>query len=314
MMSNLHKKITIVGAGNVGASVAQRILEKGLGDVVLVDVVKGIPQGKALDLQQSMPLYGKDCRIIGTNGYKETSNSDIAIITAGLARKIGMSRDDLLKANAEIVKSVTKELTRRSPNAIIIVVTNPMDIMTYLAAEVSGFPKNRVFGMGGVLDSARFSTFIAQELGISIENIHALVLGGHGDSMVPIPRYTTISGIPLTEFLPAKRIEELIDKTRNGGAEIVGHLKTGSAYYAPSAATVEMVEAIIKDKKKISPCSAYLNGEYGVKGIYAGVPVILGSKGVEKVIEIRLNRDEKDAFMRSIEEVKKGVKLLKGLL
>lgn len=310
-MSNLYKKITIVGAGNVGASTAQRILEKGLGDVVLVDTVEGIPQGKALDLKQSIPLYRQDCKIIGTNGYEETTNSDIAIITAGLPRKPGMSRDDLLRGNAEIVRSVTKELVKRSPQAIIIVVTNPMDLMTYLTSEVSGFSKNRVFGMGALLDSSRFSTFIAQELGVSVNDIHALVLGAHGDSMVPLPRYTTVAGIPITELLSKKRIEELVSRTRKAGAEIVELLKTGGAYYAPSAATVEMVEAVLKDKKKILPCSTYLNGEYGVKGIYAGVPVMLGSRGVERVIEIRLNKEERDAFLRSIEAIREGVKLLK---
>lgn len=310
----MRKKISIIGAGNVGASTAQRILEKGLGDVVLVDVDAGIPKGKALDLMQSMPLYGQDCKITGTNGYEDTAYSDIAVVTAGLARKPGMSRDDLLKANAEIVKSVTKEICGWSSSAIIIVVTNPMDVMTYLASEISGFPKNMVFGMGGILDSIRFSAFIARELGVSVENIQAMVLGGHGDSMVPIPRYTTVAGIPLTEFLSFDKIEKLVSRTRNGGAEIVGFLNTGSAYYAPSAATVEMIEAILRDKKKILPCSAYLDGEYGVKGIYTGVPVMLGKDGVEKVIEIKLGKEEKDGFLKSVEEVRKGVKLLKGFL
>jgi malate dehydrogenase len=313
-MTLRRKKVSIIGSGNVGASIAQIILSKGLGNVVLVDVVEGIPQGKALDLMQSMPLYGNDCKIIGTNGYEETADSDMAIITAGLPRKPGMSREDLLKENAKTVRRVTAEFVRRSPQAIIIVVTNPVDIMTYLAAEVSGFPKNRVFGMGGVLDSARFKTFIAEELNVSANNIEALVLGGHGDSMVPIPRYTTVSGIPITELFSKKRIEELVSRTRKAGAEIVQLLKTGSAYYAPSAATVEMVEAVIKDEKETMACAAYLNGEYGVKGIYAGVPVILGREGVEKIIELRLNEEEEDTFLRSIEEVRKGVSLLKGLL
>lgn len=310
----MRKKVSIIGAGNVGATLAQMILLKGLGDIVLVDVVEGIPQGKALDLMQSMPLYGNDCKIIGTNGYEETADSDMVIITAGLARKQGMSRDDLLMVNAEIVKTVTREVASKSTQAIIIVVTNPLDLMTYVASEVSGFPKNRVFGMGGVLDSARFKTFIAEELNVSANNIEALVLGGHGDSMVPIQRYATVAGIPLTEFLPDKKIEDLVNRTREGGAEIVGHLKTGSAYYAPSAATAEMVESVLKDKKKILPCSAYLDGEYGVKGIYAGVPVILGREGAEKVIEIRLTEEERDAFLRSIEAIREGVKLLKGFL
>lgn len=305
-----RKKVSIIGSGNVGASVAQMILLKGLGDVVLMDTAEGIPQGKALDLQQSMPLYGNDCKIIGTNSYEETAESDIAIITAGLARKPGMSRDNLLKANAEIVKSVTKEVALRSPQAIIIVVTNPMDVMTYLASEVSGFPKKRVFGMGGVLDSARLRSFISEELHVSVESIVALVLGGHGDLMVPLPRYTTVSGIPITELLPGDKIERLIERTHNGGAEIVGLLKTGSAYYAPAASTVEMVESVLKDKKNILPCSAYLEGEYGVNGVYAGVPVMLGKEGVEKVIEIKLSKEEKDAFLRSVEEVRKGVTFL----
>ncbi|MBI5199372.1 MAG: malate dehydrogenase [Nitrospirae bacterium] len=310
----MNKKITIVGAGNVGASVAQRILEKGLGDVILVDVVEGIPQGKALDLQQSTPLYGYDCRVIGTNDYKDTTDSDIAIITAGLPRKPGMSRDELLKANAEIVKMVTREVASKSTQALIIVVTNPLDLMTYVASEISGFPKKRVFGMGGVLDSARFISFIAEEFNVSIEKIHTIVIGNHGDLMVPLPRYTTVAGTPITELIPKEKIERLVERTRKAGAEIVGFLKTGSAYYAPAAATVEMVDAILNNRKKTLPCSTYLNGEYGIKGIYAGVPVVLGTAGVEKVVELDLTEEEKKSFLTSIEAVREGVKLLKGLL
>jgi len=309
-----NKKITVIGAGNVGGSIAQRVLDKGLGDIVLIDVVEGIPQGKALDLSQSMPLYRHDCRVIGTNDYEETSNSEMVIITAGLARKPGMSRDDLLKANAEIVKSVTKEAASLSPQAIIIVVTNPVDLMTYLASEVSGFPKNRVFGMGGVLDSARFSTFIAEELNLSIKDINSMVIGNHGDMMLPLPRYTTVSGVAITELLQRERIEKLVERTRQAGAEILGLLKTGSAYYAPAASTVEMIESVLKDKKRILPCSAYLNGEYGVKGIYAGVPVVLGGGGVEKIIELDLTEEEMRSFLTSIEAVREGVELLRGLL
>lgn len=310
----MNKKITIVGAGNVGASVAQRILEKGLGDVILVDVVEGIPQGKALDLQQSTPLYGYDCSVIGTNDYKETADSDIAIITAGLPRKPGMSRDELLRANAEIVKLVTREVASKSPQTLIIVVTNPLDLMTYVASEISGFPKKKVFGMGGVLDSARFISFIAEEFNVSIEKINTMVIGNHGDLMVPLPRYTTVAGTPITELIPKERIERLVERTRKAGAEIVGFLRTGSAYYAPAAATVEMVDAIVNNRKKTLPCSTYLNGEYGIDGIYAGVPVVLGTAGVEKVVELDLTEEEKNSFLKSIEAVREGVKLLKGLL
>jgi len=289
------------------------ILSRGLGDIILIDVVEGIPQGKALDLRQSIPLYGHDCKITGTNSYEETKDSDIVVITAGFARKPGMSRDDLLKANADIVSSVTKEVAKRSPTAIIIVVTNPLDLMTLLASEVSGFPKNRVFGMGGVLDSARFSAFIAEELNVSVVNINPMVIGNHGDMMVPLPRYTTVAGTPITELIPKDKIERLIERTRRAGAEIVGFLKTGSAYYAPAAATVEMVDAIINNRKKALPCSAYLDGEYGVKGIYAGVPVVLGKEGIEKIIELDLTEEEKNSFLKSIEMVREGVRLLKGL-
>src|SRR5213596_609473 len=274
-------KITVVGAGNVGASVAQYVVEKELGDVVLVDVVEGIPQGKALDLLEAGPIHGYDSVLTGSNGYDETSNSDIVVITAGLARKPGMTRDDLLFKNAEIVGSVVEQITARSKDAILVLVTNPLDAMVQLAWKKSGFPHKRVVGMAGVLDSARFRTFIARELDVSVENVTAFVLGGHGDSMVPLPRYSTVAGIPITDLLPPDRVAALVKRTRDGGAEIVNFLKTGSAYYAPAASAVEMVEAILKDKKKILPCAAYLDGQYKTKGLYVGVPVKLGRSGVE---------------------------------
>jgi len=302
----LQKRVTVVGAGHVGATLAQRIAETRIADVVMMDVVEGVPQGKGLDLLEAGPVLGYDSKVTGTNGYDETAGSDIIVITAGLARKPGMSRDDLLAANGDIVKKVAQETGRRSPKAIMIVVTNPMDVMAYVAMKASGFPRERVVGMGGVLDSARFRTFIAMELGVSVENTHAFVLGGHGDSMVPLPRYSTVAGIPITEIMGAEQISRLVERTRNGGAEIVALLKTGSAYYAPSAATMEMVEAILLDKKKILPCSAYLEGEYGVKGAFAGVPVKLGAKGVEQVVEITLNADENAAFMKSVDAVRAG--------
>ncbi len=302
----MQKRVTVVGAGHVGATLAQRIVEARLADVVMVDVVEGVPQGKGLDLLEAGPVLGYDSKVTGTNGYDETAGSDIIVITAGLARKPGMSRDDLLAANGDIVKKVAQETGRRSPDAIMIVVTNPMDVMAYVAMKASGFPRERVVGMGGVLDSARFRTFIAMELGVSVENTHAFVLGGHGDSMVPLPRYSTVAGIPITEIMSVEQISRLVERTRNGGAEIVALLKTGSAYYAPSAATLEMVEAMLLDKKKILPCSAYLEGEYGVKGAFAGVPVKLGARGVEQVVEITLSADENAAFMKSVEAVRAG--------
>ena len=302
----MRKKVRVVGAGNVGATLAQRIAEAGLADVVLVDVVEGVPQGKGLDLMEAGPVLGYDSRITGSNSYEETAGSDVIVITAGLARKPGMSRDDLLAANGDIVKKVASETGRRSPKAVMIVVTNPMDVMAFVAMKAAGFPRERVIGMGGVLDSARFRTFIALELGVSVENTHAFVLGGHGDTMVPLPRYSTVAGIPITELMSGDRIDKLVDRTRNGGAEIVALLKTGSAYYAPSAATLEMVEAILLDKKKILPCSAWLTGEYGVKDAFAGVPVKLGEKGMEQVIEIKLTDGEKAAFMKSVEAVRAG--------
>ncbi|PYM61863.1 MAG: malate dehydrogenase [Candidatus Rokuibacteriota bacterium] len=304
-------KITVVGAGNVGASVAQYTVERELGDVVLIDVLEGVPQGKALDLAQAGPIHRYDSTLMGSNRYDESANSDIVIITAGMARKPGMTRDDLLFKNAEIVGSVVDEVVRRSRNAILILVTNPLDAMVQLAWRKSGFPPQRVLGMAGILDSARFRTFIAHELEVSVENVTAFVLGGHGDTMVPLPRYSTVAGIPITDLLPPDRIEALVKRTRDGGAEIVSLLKTGSAYYAPAASTVEMVEAIVKDKKKILPCAAYLDGQYGVRGLYVGVPVKLGRAGVEQVIEIRLTPEEQAAFQKSAAAVRELVDKLK---
>jgi len=306
-----RSKITVVGAGNVGASVAQYAVEKELGDVVLVDVVEGIPQGKALDLAQAGPIHRYDASIVGSNGYDETADSDVVVITAGLARKPGMTRDDLLFKNAEIVSSVVAEVSARSKNAILVLVTNPLDAMVQLAWKKSGFPSRRVVGMAGVLDSARFRTFIAQELGVSVENVTAFVLGGHGDTMVPLPRYSTVAGIPITDLLPKETIDALVTRTANGGAEIVAFLKSGSAYYAPAASAVEMVEAILKDKKKILPCAAYLDGQYGTKGLYVGVPVKLGRSGVEQIIEIKLTPDEQAAFDKSAGAVRELVDKLK---
>jgi len=304
----LHKrnKITVIGAGNVGATTAQKVLEMRLGDVALVDVVDGVPQGKGLDLLESFPVLGLSGDIVGTNTYDETAGSDVTIITAGLARKPGMSRDDLLAANAKIVADVTKSAAPLSPDAIIIVVTNPMDVMAYVAAQASGFPKERVVGMGGVLDSARFRTFISIELGVSVDNIQAFVLGGHGDQMVPLPRYSTVAGIPITELLPEDSISSIVERTRNGGAEIVEMLKTGSAYYAPAASAALMAQAVLLDQKKILPCSAWLTGQYGHSDVYAGVPVVLGSAGCEEIYEVKLTPEEQAAFDNSAGAVKKG--------
>jgi malate dehydrogenase len=304
-------KLTVVGAGNVGATAAQYIVEKELGDVVLVDVIEGIPQGKALDLAQAGPVHGYDSAVTGANGYDDTNDSDIVVITAGMARKPGMTRDDLLFKNAEIVGSVVEEVARRSPKSILILVTNPLDAMVQLAWKKSGFPPQRVIGMAGVLDSSRFRTFIARELNVSVENVTAFVLGGHGDTMVPLPRYSTVAGIPITDLLPKATIDALVTRTANGGAEIVNYLKSGSAYYAPGASAVEMVEAILKDKKKILPCAAYLNGQYGVQGLYVGVPVKLGRAGVEQIIEITLTPDEQAAFDKSAAAVRELVDKLK---
>ncbi len=306
----MRKKVTVVGAGNVGANVALRIAGKELADVVLVDIMEGVPQGKGLDIAQSGPVEGYDVNITGSNGYEETAGSDIVVITAGFPRKPGMSRDDLLIANYEIVKAATEQAAKHSPNAILILVTNPLDAMCWTAWKISGFPRNRVIGMAGVLDTARYRTFIGMELGVSVENITAMVLGGHGDTMVPIVRLTSVSGIPLSELLPKDRIDALVDRTRNGGAEIVKFLKTGSAYYAPSAATVEMVESILKDKKKVLPCAALLQGEYGVNGLFVGVPVKLGSQGIEKVYELSLQPDEKAGLDKSVAAVKELVEVL----
>jgi malate dehydrogenase len=303
-------KITVVGAGNVGGTTAQRIAERDYADVVLVDIVEGLPQGKALDILQSGPVYGYHTKLVGTNDYAETAGSDIVVITSGVARKPGMSRDDLLKTNADIVGSVTDQIVRYSPNAIIIVVSNPLDAMTQLALKRSGFPRHRVFGQAGVLDSARFQTFLALELNVSVENIHAMVLGGHGDTMVPLSRYTTVAGIPVTELIPPARLREIEQRTADGGAEIVRHLKTGSAYYAPSAATVEMVDAVVRDKKKILPCCVMLQGEYGINGLCVGVPVKLGADGVEEIIQLTLTPAEDAALKKSAAAVKELVDII----
>ena len=300
----MRKKVTIVGAGNVGATAAHWIAAKELADVVLIDIAEGVPQGKGLDLMQAMPIEKRDCTITGTNDYADTANSDIVVITAGIPRKPGMSRDDLLNTNAGIMSKVVSEVVKTSPNSIIIVVSNPLDAMAQAAFKQSGFPRERVIGMAGVLDSARFRTFIAMELDVSVENVTAFVLGGHGDTMVPLSRYSTVAGIPITEMIAPDRLKELETRTANGGAEIVKFLKTGSAYYAPSAAAVEMVEAILKDKKKILPCAAYLQGEYGINGLYVGVPCKLGAKGLEKIIEIKLTNDEQAALNKSADAVK----------
>jgi malate dehydrogenase len=299
-----------VGAGNVGANCAVRIADKELADVVLVDVVEGVPQGKGLDLLQSGPVQGYDVNITGANDYEPTANSDIAIITAGFPRKPGMSRDDLLMANFEVIKTATEQVAKYSPNCIIIVVTNPLDAMAQAAFKVSKFSKNRVIGMAGVLDSARFRTFIAQELNVSVENVTAVVMGGHGDTMVPLTRLSNVSGIPLSELMDEATLAKIVDRTANGGAEIVKHLKTGSAYYAPSAAAVEMAESILKDKKKVLPCAAYLEGEYGINGLYVGVPVKLGARGIEKIYEIKLTEDEKAKLKKSADSVKELVDVL----
>jgi malate dehydrogenase len=305
-----RKKVTVVGAGNVGATTAHRLADKELGDVVLVDIIEGMPQGKALDLAESGPVEGYDVKLVGTNGYRETANSDIVVITSGIARKPGMSRDDLLNTNAGIVGSVTEEVVKHSPNCIIIVVSNPLDAMSQVAFKKSGFPKNRVIGMAGVLDSARMRTFLAEALDVSVENVTAFVLGGHGDTMVPLPRYSTCAGIPITELLPKEVVDQIVTRTANGGAEIVSLLKTGSAYYAPSAATVEMVEAILKDKKKILPCAAYLEGEYGINGLFVGVPVKLGANGIEEIIQINLTTEERAALQKSAGAVQELINVL----
>ena len=303
-------KVTVIGAGNVGATAAQRIAEAGLADVVLVDIVEGLPQGKGLDLAEAAPVVGHDARVVGTNDYADTAGSDIVVVTSGIARKPGMSRDELLSTNAGIVRSVVEEAVRYSPDAILVIVTNPLDAMCHVAMEASGFPRERVLGMAGVLDSARFRAFIAMELGVSVEDTHAFVLGGHGDTMVPLPRYSTVAGIPITELLSPERVEALVKRTAGGGAEIVALLKSGSAYYAPAAATFEMVEAILRDRKRVLPCAVLLAGEYGVDGLFVGVPVVLGAGGMERVIEIRLTDDEAAAFQRSAAAVRELVEVL----
>lgn len=307
----MRKKITVVGAGNVGASCAQRIAEKGYADVVLVDIIEGMPQGKALDMLQSGPVVASDSRLIGTNSYEETQDSDIAIITSGVPRKPGMSRDDLLLTNMEIVKGVTESVIKHSPNCIIIMVTNPLDAMAQLALHVSKLPRSRVIGMSGILDTTRFRTFLAMELDVSVEDVSACVLGGHGDTMVPIPRLTTVGGIPITDILPQETIDRIVNRTIKGGGEIVSLLKAGSAYYAPSAGVTQMVDSIILNKKRILPCAAYLEGEYGIEGVFVGVPVKLGARGIEEIIEIKLTAEEDAALKRSAEAVRELVEVMK---
>lgn len=307
----MRYQATVVGAGHVGATTALRLVEKELADVVLVDIIEGMPQGKALDLLQAGPVEGYHCQLVGSNSYDATEGSDIVVITAGLPRKPGMSRDDLLLTNAGIVKQVTENVARRSPEAIIIVVSNPLDAMCQVAKFVSGFPRQRVMGMAGILDSARLRTFIAQELKVSVKNTHAFVLGGHGDTMVPLARYSTVAGIPITELIPKDRLDAIIQRTRDGGAEIVKLLKEGSAYYAPSAAVAEMVEAILHDQKKILPCAAYLEGEYGISNLYVGVPIKLGRQGMEEIIQINLTTEEKGQLQKSAAAVQELVNVLK---
>jgi malate dehydrogenase len=305
-------KITVIGAGNVGATTAQRIVDKQLAnEVILVDIIEGVPQGKALDMYEATPVEKVDVKVVGTNGYDETANSDIVVITAGIARKPGMSRDDLMNTNSAIVKACTDAAVARSPRSIVIVVSNPLDVMTYVAWKVSGFERHRVIGMAGVLDAARFRSFIALELNVSVEDVNAFVLGGHGDSMVPLPRYSTVAGIPITELLSQATVDRLVKRTRDGGIEIVNYLKTGSAYYAPSSSAVAMVEAIVKDKKRIMPCAVWLQGEYNLTSTFVGVPVKLGRKGVEEIIQIKLNADEQASLDKSAADVKQSIAKLK---
>ena len=309
----MRKKVTVVGGGNVGATAAQRIAERDYADVVLVDVVEGMPQGKALDLAQSGPVLGYDSAVTGANSYETTANSDIVVITAGIARRPGMTRDDLLRTNMGIMGSVVSEVVATSPDSILLVVSNPLDAMVYHAHKLSGFPKERVVGMAGVLDTARMRTFISQELNVSVEDVQAYVLGGHGDTMVPLVRYTTVGGIPLENWLPQDRVEAIVQRTRDGGGEIVSLLKTGSAYYAPSAAVLQMVDSILLDKRRIVPAAAYLEGEYGVSGVFIGVPVILGANGVEKVIELDLTEEEQTGFQKSVDAVNELVEAMANL-
>ena len=306
----MRQKVTVVGAGNVGASLAQRLVEKKVADVVLIDIIEGIPQGKALDIMESAPVVKFDARMRGSNGYELSDGSDVVVVTAGLARKPGMSRDDLVQKNQNIVAEVVREAAPRSPEAVLIVVSNPLDAMCEVARRVSGFPRERVFGMAGILDSARMRWFLAEELDVSVESTQAFVLGGHGDTMVPLPRYSSVGGIPITQLLPKERIDAIVKRTRDGGIEIVNYYKTGSAYYAPSAAVAEMVEAVLKDEKKILPCAAYLEGEYGMSGVYLGVPVKVGRHGVEQILEIELEPDEKAALGRSADSVRELFRIL----
>ncbi len=309
----MRRKITVVGAGNVGATTVQRLAERDYADLVMVDIVEGLPQGKALDLNQAGPVARYEPNILGTNTYEETSGSDIVVITSGLPRKPGMSRDDLLAANREIVESVTREISERSPDAIIIAVTNPLDAMCHVALEVSGFPRQRVVGMAGILDSARFRTFLAWELGVSVRDVTGFVLGGHGDTMVPIVSYTNVAGIPVTQQIDSGRLEEIVQRTRDGGAEVVKLLKAGSAYYAPSAAVVEMVDSIVFDQKRVLPCAAYCDGEFGIEGLFVGVPVKLGKEGVEEIVDIDLTDDEREDLQRSAAAVRELVEAMASL-
>ena len=306
----MRKKVTVVGAGNVGATVAHRLADKQLADVVLIDIIEGVPQGKGLDLFEAGPVEGYDVRVTGTNDYKDTADSDIVVITAGFPRKPGMSRDDLLKKNFEIVKATVEPVKKHSPNAILIVVTNPLDAMVQAAYKLSGFPKNRVIGMAGILDTARYKSFLAEALNVSVQNISGFVLGGHGDTMVPVPRYTTVAGIPVADLIAKDKLDAIIDRTRNGGGEIVKLLKAGSAFYAPSAAVVEMVDAIFYDRKKILPCAAYLEGEYGVEGLFVGVPVKLGANGIEEIVELKLTAEEKAGLDKSAAAVRELVSVI----
>ncbi len=306
----MKNKITVVGAGNVGATTAQRIFDKGYSDVVLIDIVDGLPQGKALDIQESGPISGSDAQIIGSNDYKASANSDIVVITSGIARKPGMSRDDLLLTNMKIVTQVVTEIVSLSPNSILIPVTNPLDAMAYQAYKISGFPSNRVVGMAGILDTSRFRTFISQELGVSVSSISTYVLGGHGDTMVPLIGQTIVGGKPIAELIPADRLEQIVQRARDGGAEIVNYLKTGSAYYAPSASVVQMIESILFDKNEVLPCTAYLQGEYEASDVYAGVPVVLGQKGVERIVEFKLTEKEKSLFGKSVDSVRELISIM----
>lgn len=312
-MTLSNPKTTVVGAGNVGAACAQKLIEKNISDVVLIDILEGIPQGKSLDLMEARPVEIYDRKIIGTNDYKDTKNSDVVVITAGIARKPGMSRDDLLKTNAGIVGGVTQEIVKHSPSSIIIIVSNPLDVMTHLAYLKSKFPPHRIMGMAGVLDSARMRFFIAEALNVSAEDVQAMVLGGHGDQMVPLPRFSTVSGIPITELLPPQKINEINERTKNGGIEIVNLLKTGSAFYAPGSSAATMVEAIVQDRKRVFPVCSYLNGQYGLKDVFVGVPVKLGQKGIEEIIELKLAPEELEALKKSAEAVKQNVAKLSEL-